>query len=177
MHAELEKKPVAGAYKYLLAIHTFFPLFILMAGLSAAYQWLPGLSEKVPSFALYLSLGGLLVLWLVLALVWAPRRYQVTHYYVADDLIGYVVGAVWHSEVVVTFNRLQHLEIAQGPIERVLGVSRLVLYTAGGGMADLVIPGLPLATAEQLRDAVLNILRDEVLSDEPITEAKRHDNT
>ena len=176
MSTPLEKKPVAPAYRWLLAIHAFFPLFILMAGLFGAFHWVPGLSDHVASFWLYLALGGLLLLWLVLALMWAPRRYQVTHYYVADDFIGYVVGAVWHTEVVVTFNRLQHLEIAQGPIERALGVSRLVLYTAGGGTADLVIPGVPLATAEQLRDAVLNILREESLSDEPITEAKRHDN-
>ncbi|RUO39822.1 hypothetical protein CWE15_08675 [Aliidiomarina taiwanensis] len=176
MYSGLEKKPVARAYKHLLALHAFFPIVIIMAGLVAAYLWLPGLSDQVPSVGLYFSLGGLLALWLVLALVWAPRRHQVTHYYVAEDFIGYVVGAVWHSEVVVTFNRLQHLEIAQGPIERALGVSRLVLYTAGGGMADLVIPGLPVATAETLRDAVLNILREETLSDEPITEAKRHDN-
>ena len=80
MSTPLEKKPVAPAYRWLLAIHAFFPLFILMAGLFGAFHWVPGLSDPVASFRLYLALGGLLLLWLVLALVWAPRRYQVTHY-------------------------------------------------------------------------------------------------
>ncbi len=171
MNSKIKLESVNPAYRTLLAVNVSITFLMLASIVGGLLIWAPYFSQTTPQITLYSALVSIGVLWLVFVFFWAPRRYRVTHYYVSDDYIGFVVGAVWHSEVVVTFNRLQHLEIGQGPLERVLGLSRLVLYTAGGSTADLVIPGLTMPQAEQLRDRVLHELRHEELSDEPISAA------
>ncbi|MCO4321057.1 PH domain-containing protein [Aliidiomarina quisquiliarum] len=171
MSSKIKLEGVNPAYRTFLALHVSITFLLIIGVAGGLYIWVPFFAEETPRLILQSIIASLAVLWFVFAVFWAPRRYRVTHYYVSNDYIGFVVGAVWHTEVVVTFNRLQHLEIAQGPLERILKLSRLVLYTAGGSTADLVIPGLTMVQAEQLRDQVLHELRQEELSDEPISAA------
>ena len=44
------------------------------------------------------------------------------------------------------------MDTQQGPIDRILGLSSLQLYTASGVSADGSIPGLAEEEAERLRD-------------------------
>ncbi|RTE85782.1 MULTISPECIES: PH domain-containing protein [Gammaproteobacteria] len=157
---------VAPAYKTYLRIHTSITLFIFIA-VAVAVRVSP---IPLPNWIPHAVIAALLVLWLVLIIFWVPRRYAVTQYYVADDETGFRVGALWHKEVTVTFNRLQHIELARGPIERWLGISRLMLYTAGGQGADLSLPGLPEDDAENLKRTIVERVRAEQLSDDVISE-------
>ena len=43
--------------------------------------------------------------------------------------------------------RVQHIDVAQGPVERAVGLSRLVLHTASAG-TDAIIPGIAAGDAE-----------------------------
>ena len=63
--------------------------------------------------------------------------------------------------VSVSFNRIQHLEVRQGPIERAYGLATLAIYTAGTFSSDLQIPGLTLAKAQQLKTQLLNNINME----------------
>lgn len=69
--------------------------------------------------------------------------------------ITYKSGWIWHSVTSVPYNRIQHVEIEQGPIEKIYGLSTLEVYTAGKSTSDLSIPGLESETAEKLKDFVL----------------------
>jgi membrane protein YdbS with pleckstrin-like domain len=55
----------------------------------------------------------------------------------------------------VPTNRIQHVDVRQGPLEQWLGLSRVLVYTASGMGADGVIPGLNVETAEALRDQLV----------------------
>jgi membrane protein YdbS with pleckstrin-like domain len=44
------------------------------------------------------------------------------------------------------------VDTRQGPLERVFGLSRLLVFTAAGMSADGSIPGLRTDEAERLRD-------------------------
>ena len=57
------------------------------------------------------------------------------------DII-YKEGWLWRSTMVIPFNRIQHLEIHQGPIDRMFDLSSLTIFTAGGSSSDLEINGL-----------------------------------
>ena len=48
--------------------------------------------------------------------------------------------------------RIQHVDTRQGPMERIFGLSRLIVFTAAGSLADAAIPGLRTQDAEYLRD-------------------------
>ena len=68
--------------------------------------------------------------------------------------VVYKTGFVFRRTTAVPKNRIQHLEIRQGILLRVFGLSKLVLFTAGGGASDLSIPGLEPDTAEALKEEI-----------------------
>jgi membrane protein YdbS with pleckstrin-like domain len=69
---------------------------------------------------------------------------------------------VWTQiDTTVPLRRVQHLDVAQGPLERLFGVTRLVLHTAGTANSEVVLPGLTRATAEAYRDDIRAHIRQE----------------
>lgn len=104
-------------------------------------------------------IGGALALW---RLIISPRRRWAAWGWtmLADEL--HVANGVWTQiYTVVPLARVQHIDVAQGPVERTFGVARLVLHTAGTAHAVVVLPGLARATAESLRDVVRDHVRAE----------------
>jgi membrane protein YdbS with pleckstrin-like domain len=61
----------------------------------------------------------------------------------------------------VPFNRIQHSEINQGPLDRAYNLASLNIYTAGGSSSDLTIPGLPYDQAVKLREFVAKKSADD----------------
>lgn len=122
---------------------------------------------NAPWVWLSLSAAAAVVLALIVLLtLWAPRRYRLTGYLVREDDIQYRTGALWRRQTAVPVNRIQHVEITQGPIERMLGLARLIIYTAGGSGSDLAVPGLPADTAEHLREQVLGMVAELTSSEQ-----------
>lgn len=64
-------------------------------------------------------------------------------------------GAWWRSEQRIPRSRIQHTDVAQGPLERRHGLARLIVHTAGMHHGELAIPGLDHARALVLRDLLL----------------------
>jgi membrane protein YdbS with pleckstrin-like domain len=109
----------------------------------------------------------LLCSFLWLFFVWGPKTCARTRYLVRAQDVSLQKGFMFWKLVSVSFNRIQHLEVSQGPIERAYGIATLVIFTAGTLGSDLQIPGLTLAAAQQLKAQLLdNINAEEV--DEPI---------
>ncbi len=83
------------------------------------------------------------------------KIYSSKKYMLRQKDITYRSGWLWHSVTSVPYNRIQHVEIEQGPIEKIYGLSTMEVYTAGKSTSDLSIPGLNGETAEKLKDFVL----------------------
>lgn len=64
-------------------------------------------------------------------------------------------GIWWRSEVWVPTARLQHLDVAQGPLDRRWGMATLSLHTAGSHDQHTRIHGLPLDQAHALREHLM----------------------
>lgn len=66
------------------------------------------------------------------------------------------IGYGWLTRVrtTVPVRRVQHIDVAEGPIERANGVSTLVLHTAGTDNSIVTLPGITRARAEEIRDAI-----------------------
>lgn len=157
--------PVEPNYKNQLRFgNTVFLGCFFIAAIVGAI-WIDKLATWIP----LAIAAGIFVLWLILFVFWAPARCRVTSYALETDVVRFRIGALWHRETSVTHNRLQHLEIERGPVERILGLSRLKLFTAGGMGSDLVIPGLSPAVSEEIRNNLIAKIRDEVLEDGSIT--------
>jgi membrane protein YdbS with pleckstrin-like domain len=82
----------------------------------------------------------------------ALARYRVWRYEVRDDALYLERGVFTRVRTVVPFVRLQHVDSSRGPVERLLGLASAVVYTAGSRGADVRIPGLTPAGADDLRE-------------------------
>ncbi len=89
---------------------------------------------------------------------------SATVYWILDDLSfrhsGYAIrehdllfrSGWWIQKVrMVPFNRVQHLSIESGMMERQYGLASLCIYTAGAAQADFTVHGLQEVTAQQLK--------------------------
>ncbi len=85
-----------------------------------------------------------------------PAAYYRNLTFAVDD-VGIVIhrGVVWHSDVALPRARIQHSDVAQGPLQRRYGVSTLKLYTAGSRHTRIDLPGLTHADALALRDVLI----------------------
>jgi membrane protein YdbS with pleckstrin-like domain len=68
----------------------------------------------------------------------------------AHDII-HQRGYWWMTNTAVPFARVQHVEIAQGPVAKRFGLCTLRVYTAGGGSGDLSIAGIALEDAHRIK--------------------------
>jgi len=105
----------------------------------------------IPAFAIWSAwLIALLVL-----LAWPSMSVPKRGYVVRDKDILFRKGVVWRSVTAVPFNRIQHVETSNTPLDRKFDLATLQLFTAGGSGGDLKIDGLAASIAEQLRIFIL----------------------
>ncbi len=89
------------------------------------------------------------------------KGYSARQYALRERDITFRKGWIWWSETAVPFNRIQHCEIEQGPIEKMYGLATLEVYTAGKNSSDLSISGLEREIAERLKDFILGRIQHE----------------
>ena len=97
----------------------------------------------------WLLLTALLV-WLTL--VYPGKWYQHAQYRVDGSGIEIHKGVWWRSVINVAKTRIQHTDVAQGPLARHFGIAKLVIHTAGTEHHSVELPGLARETALALRD-------------------------
>src|SRR5215218_5881022 len=84
-----------------------------------------------------------------------PRAsYRHWSYQVAEDALELRHGVVRRVHSAIPYFRVQHIDVAQGPVERAVGLARLVVHTASAG-TDATIPGIAAGEAEGLRRLIL----------------------
>lgn len=111
-------------------------------------------------FAVLAVTGDASWMWSVAALLvalalWAAwligRQVPAIGYAERDDELLVRTGIMWRRIVVVPYGRLQFVDVHAGPLDRMLGISRVQLHTASAG-SDASVPGLPPDDAARLRD-------------------------
>ncbi|MFT5837724.1 MAG: membrane protein YdbS with pleckstrin-like domain [Flavobacteriales bacterium] len=80
---------------------------------------------------------------------------HVKSYALRELDLHYSSGLFFRKLVSQPISRIQHIELKRGPIERKVGLATLQVFSAGGEMHTFQIPGLPLETAQQLRQFIL----------------------
>lgn len=93
---------------------------------------------------------------IILCTLFAAMSARAKKYMLSEHHLSFYAGVLFKSVVVQPFTRLQHIEITRGPLERVLGLATLRLFSAGGSQHTMAIPGLPVAAAERLRSSILD---------------------
>ncbi|HEU4819552.1 MAG TPA: PH domain-containing protein [Qipengyuania sp.] len=91
------------------------------------------------------------------------RRYHATGYSVGLDRLRIVRGLWFRSDTVVPFGRVQHIDVGQGPLERLYGLATLTVHTAGTHNASVLLPGLTNEHAMALREDIRAHVKREML--------------
>jgi hypothetical protein len=81
-------------------------------------------------------------------------RFQTIGYRLGPATVDFADGALWRSETATPYIRIQHVDIAQGPLERAFGLARLVVHTAAASNT-IAIPGVPADQVASLREQIL----------------------
>lgn len=129
---------------------------VILAGILAAAEhfWL---HAYLPAFV---PVGTLAVLGAALllahAMVWPALRYRHWRFAIRGHDVLVLYGVIWKLRRCVPRNRIQHVDIEAGPIDRAFGLVKLSLFTAGTISAVATIPGLTPDEAEQLREQLLS---------------------
>jgi Uncharacterized conserved protein len=103
------------------------------------------------SYILYIAL----TLLIAISFIYAYMAFHKMKYAIREHDISYQEGLLWRRLTVLPFNRVQHAEVQQGPIERLFHLSQVKIYTAGGSSSDMTLGGLHPDQAHAIKDYVL----------------------
>jgi len=138
-------------------------LFHLQSFARLVLVWVPLIAVATGVAAFFLedvvaaSVIGLVVLFLrfLLALWWPWLAWSRWGYRAGDDELLIRRGVLFRSVTAIPIERVQHVDVRQGPIEQWFGLAGVHIYTASGLGSDGVVPGLLRDDAEALRDQLV----------------------
>lgn len=107
--------------------------------------------------------GPVLLIALALIIRVPTRRYHARGYQISADRLRVVRGLLFRHDTVVPFSRVQHIDVNQGPLERLFGIATLTLHTAGNHNASVALPGLGEPLAREMREAIRAHIRRDSL--------------
>ena len=153
----IELKPLHPGQLSVIRIRSAAAALILLAGAAAAETALRQRFDLPWGVLLLPMLPPLLYL----GLLSPGRRFRAWAYGMNAEELQVRSGVLTQVHTVVPLDRIQHIDLSQGPLERGFGVSRLVLHTAGTLHSQVLIPGLGRETAERMRDEIRERIREE----------------
>ncbi len=153
--------PVEPGYRHVLRVRLlllWLPLVIaglVFSGVVTENEWVADSPLYGPA-----SLAPLLIA--LIAVIIAPQRiYRRLRYGLTDRLLQVVRGWLFHTDTIVPFVRVQHLDVTRGPLDKMFGTATLVVHTAGTRNSIVTVPGLAPDRAGQIRD----IIREHIRTD------------
>lgn len=99
----------------------------------------------------------------MLVLVLPGRIYRRWGYDMGDEQLRVLRGFLWRTDTIVPFNRIQHIDVAQGPLQRLFGLSTLIVHTAGTHNSIVTLPGLATMDAEEMRETIKDHIRQDMI--------------
>ncbi len=142
-----------------VSITWFLQGLVTTAILSGVFTAVVYFLTDYPSETVFLIL---LITGTVISAVHTFYRYGSWSFELRDDHVYLEHGVLVKVMTMVPFVRIQHVDTQRNILDRVLGLSTVVIYTAGSRGADVSIPGLRPKAAEKLQEK----LRDKAIESE-----------
>ena len=112
-----------------------------------------------PKISLYWPVLGLCITFITLIpLVWlfAKWTYHFYRYELREKDFREESGIIRKAYNTIPYDRIQHIDIYRGVLDRILGLSCLYIRTAGVTyLPEGILPGLSVVEAEELREELL----------------------
>ncbi|MCR9291932.1 MAG: PH domain-containing protein [bacterium] len=101
--------------------------------------------------------------WLIVGLLlgaaahaWPPIKYRHTTWRLNSLGMEIRRGVYWRHRISVPVARVQHVDVSQGPIQRMFDLGTLTIHTAGTKNSAVELEGLHHEVALQVRDRLIS---------------------
>ncbi len=145
-----EFTPLLNTYKRLLFINSII-FFAILGAIFFAINYIINIENDMPAIAIYIAYSVLFVFFAI-RLLFIQLGFQKKGYLLREHDIIYKSGLINRRIIAIPINRIQHSEIRQSYIARLLKIAKIRIYTAGGNTSDLSINGLSPELAQQIKD-------------------------
>ena len=149
-------QPVEPGYRHVLRARLLVAWVPLMIGASVFDIVVLG---ETPFYGLVS--GGVVLIALAVIILAPDRIYRRLRYGLTDRLLQVARGWLFHTDTIVPFVRVQHLDVTRGPLDKMFGTATLVVHTAGTRNSIVTVPGLAPGRAAEIRD----IIREHIRTD------------
>ncbi|SDG73282.1 PH domain-containing protein [Psychroflexus sediminis] len=146
----VDLEAIQKRYKKLIWLNELL-VFIILFSIPTASLFFEGIPLWIPVTVLII-----LSIIFILRSIEIEKGFPLKKFGVREHDMIYQSGFFHYTETVVPYNRIQHVEIKQGPLSRLFSLFSLRLFTAGASSGDLIIDGLEKSTAEKLKAKVLD---------------------
>lgn len=147
-------QPVEPSYRNALRVQAaifWVPVFLIALVVDRLVLAETAFGGLLPALIGVIGLSGVIV---------APDRiYRRLGYAIDGRLLRTVRGWLFHTDTVVPFVRVQHIDVTRGPVDKMFGTASLVVHTAGTHNSVVVLPGLSPERAAEIRDAIRGEIR------------------
>lgn len=100
--------------------------------------------------------AALALLFTIPSVLLADRQWKNWTYQLRERDLVLTWGVFWQTRRCVARDRIQHIDINSGPMDRRFGLVQVVIHTAGMSGSVATIPGLRQSEAEFLRQQLLD---------------------
>lgn len=128
-------------------ISFFITVIIISVVVSLAFYFIRALQIEA---LIYTAVG---ILTFLFSLFWLAVGFDFRYsgYALREKDLLFRSGWLFRKTRVVPLNRVQHVSVQSGPIERKFGLASISIYTAGASNADFTINGISEQTAQQIK--------------------------
>lgn len=98
------------------------------------------------------------LIWAFIVWILAKLTYHFYRYELREEGFRKESGVVWKKYHTIPYERIQNVDIYRGIFDRILGLSHLLIQTAGKSnpyFQEGKLPGLSIQVAEELRDGLI----------------------
>jgi membrane protein YdbS with pleckstrin-like domain len=132
---------------------SIFSVILLLIGV--AFLLLPsGLYQTVGSVIWPPMMVGAIA---VAGILYIDRAYRAWGFEVREDHLYIQHGVFTKVKSMVPFVRIQHVDTQRNFLERIFGLSRVVVYTAGSRGSDVQVKGLVPGDASQMQEKLRDV--------------------
>jgi len=144
---EVAYTPVSD--KYLIKSNIQSGIFLVIILIAWSILWYYGAGVQ------NLQIAGVVIFIFFAFRFWNNYKMQKNYgYALREKDVLYKRGFLVNSVTVIPFNRIQHVSVSRDFIDKLLDISSLQIFTAGGSGSDVNIPGLKPDLAADLKEAL-----------------------
>ena len=153
---EVNLQPISKKYGWIILFNWGMISVILLTAILVLNLIEPQLFGKFFKYVFGGAILFLMINYIISYFGFFTKKYAIrTH-----DII-YQHGLIKSNTIIIPFNRIQHVNLEEGWLSRVLEIKSISIYTAGQDNGDLKINGLEKGLSEKINQLILNKIKVE----------------